>query len=394
MRRRRGPARRAPRILYAQYTNPAGYPPLVSSALLLAEYGWDVRLVGVRGESTRTFVMESQPRIRVRLMPDRDPGPAQKLHFLLWAAWVLLQVTTWRPDWVYLSDSPAAPLGLALACAGGPRLVYHEHDAPAPGPAETFWRSLQAWSRRRVLRRAELCLAPNAARGALLVRDGAPAQRCLTVWNCPLRAEVGQPRPAWRGPELWLYFHGSIGPSLLPLALVDALALLPDAERLRVVGYETIGARGYLAAFLERARRHGVAHRLELCGPVFPRSALLARARQSDVGLLFLDPGPSSVNHTTMAGASVKLFDYLASGLAVLAPDRPEWHELVTEPGYGLPGALEDPAGIAAAVETLLADPRGMRAMGERGRQRVLAEWNYDTTFRPVLERLREGGGR
>jgi hypothetical protein len=29
-----------------------------------------------------------------------------------------------------------------------------------------------------------------------------------------------------------------------------------------------------------------------------------------------------------------------------------------------------------------------MRQMGERGRQRILEEWNYERQFSPVLERL------
>lgn len=389
------PAGRAPRILYAQYTNPAGYPPLANSSRLLAEHGWEVRLVGIRGQATRQFVLEPHPRVHVRLMADRGPGPGQKIHFLLWCAWVLTQVACWRPDWLYLSDAPATPLGLALVAFGKPRLLYHEHDAPPPGRAESRWRRLQGWSRRRVLRRADVCLAPNAARLDRLIGDGAAPGRSLAVWNCPLRAEVGPARSPWTGPELWLHFHGSIGPTQLPMALAAALALLPETVHLRILGYETIGTRGYLASFLECAHHHGVTDRIEACGPVFPTKALLARTRQADVGLLFLDPQAApGTNHATMTGASNKLFDYLASGLAILAPDRADWHELVLHPGYGLPGAVPDPPGIAAAVETLLADPQAMRAMGERGRQRILAEWNYDRAFSPVLERLTTGRRR
>jgi hypothetical protein len=31
--------------------------------------------------------------------------------------------------------------------------------------------------------------------------------------------------------------------------------------------------------------------------------------------------------------------------------------------------------------------------MGRRGRQKILDEWNYDRTFRPVLEQIVGGAG-
>ena len=38
---------RARRILYIQYTNPAGYPPLEHSSRLLAARGWVVVFLGI-----------------------------------------------------------------------------------------------------------------------------------------------------------------------------------------------------------------------------------------------------------------------------------------------------------------------------------------------------------
>ena len=48
----------------------------------------------------------------------------------------------------------------------------------------------------------------------------------------------------------------------------------------------------------------------------------------------------------------------------------------------------EDAASIAAAVRELCADPARARQMGESGRARVLAEWNYEAQFAPVLSVL------
>ena len=89
-----------------------------------------------------------------------------------------------------------------------------------------------------------------------------------------------------------------------------------------------------------------------------------------------------------MVGASNKVFDYLASGLALLVSDLPEWKETYVEPGYGLACNPDDPQSIASALERFLKHPTEMREMGERGRQKILKEWNYEQQFMPVLGRL------
>ena len=43
---------------------------------------------------------------------------------------------------------------------------------------------------------------------------------------------------------------------------------------------------------------------------------------------------------------------------------------------------------IAEALGWFLNHPADMRAMGERGRQRILSEWNYERQFSPVFEQL------
>ena len=88
----------------------------------------------------------------------------------------------------------------------------------------------------------------------------------LVVWNCPSVEEVTPPRPAHDGGDLWVLYHGSIVPARLPVSVVDALALLPEKVKLRVIGYETIGHPGYVSALLERGRQLGIGSRVEFLG--------------------------------------------------------------------------------------------------------------------------------
>jgi glycosyltransferase involved in cell wall biosynthesis len=206
-----------------------------------------------------------------------------------------------------------------------------------------------------------------------------------TVWNCPLRDEVAGPRTSPPQARLRLLYHGSIVPSRLPMAVVDALARVESAT-LGIAGYETAGHPGYVAALLARARTRGLEDRVTWTGTLPTRTALLAHADGFDVGLALMPSQTADLNEQTMLGASNKPFDYLARGLALLVGDRPDWVETYVEAGVARRCQPSSIADIAAALRTFAEQPADTRAMGERGRQRILADWNYERTFARVVE--------
>lgn len=373
------------RILYVQYTNPATYPPLGHSSRILADAGWEVAFLGTGAFGADALRFPSHPRIAVQQIPFCSAGLRQKLHYVRYAAWVLAWALRWKPEWVYASDPLSCPVAVVLSRLPGVRVLYHEHDSPSWAGVGGFTRLALA-ARRLLARRAQLAALPNAERARRFTEETGATCPVLTVWNCPTRDEVAPPAPA-RNDGLAVVYHGSIGPARLPQSVVLALAQLPAPVRLRVVGYETVGHAGYVQHLARLARKVGAEERLEFMGPV-PRRHLLTLNRQSDVGLAFLPIRSRDINHQHMVGASNKPFDYLASGLAVLVPDAPQWRQTYVDPGYGLACDPDDPSSIASALRWLLEHPEERRAMGDRGRQRILDEWNYERQFAPVLERL------
>jgi glycosyltransferase involved in cell wall biosynthesis len=187
-----------------------------------------------------------------------------------------------------------------------------------------------------------------------------------------------------------MLYHGSIVPARLPTTVLTALSMLPKGVRLRVVGYETIGHKGYVRQLQELAAQLGVADRVEFLGAVPQREELLALCRQCDVGLSLMPMQSHDNNEQAMTGASNKPFDYLACGLALLVSELPDWRALFVDGGYALAMDPADPASIATAVRWFLEHPAESRAMGERGRQRIRSEWNYEEQFATVLLRLTE----
>jgi spore maturation protein CgeB len=95
------------------------------------------------------------------------------------------------------------------------------------------------------------------------------------------------------------------------------------------------------------------------------------------------------LNERAMAGASNKPFDYLACGLALLVSDLPDWRRMFVKQGYGLACNPDLAENIAQMLHWYVEHPEETRQMGEQGRQRILSDWNYESQFAPVWERLR-----
>lgn len=373
----------ARRIVYAQYTNPAGYPSLEHSARMLADAGWQVLFLGTRAPHDE-MRFRPHPRIATRELPFQAPGWRQKFHFIFFCLWVASWSVKFRADWLYASDMLSAPATLLAQMVSRARVIYHEHDTPAA--PRNAWTRLQFRARRALVRRARACVIPNAARAENFQED--LQARAVCVWNCPAREEILPLEPKAERAEMWVYYHGSIVPARVPLAVVDALARAPKGVNLRLAGYETAGHPQYTQALLERAQRLGVRERIEVIGAVPTRAELFAVCCAGDVGLALMPLQSADANERAMTGASNKPFDYLACGLTLLVSDLSDWRALYVEPGYARACNPHDAASIAGALRWYWEHPAERRAMAEGGHARVVSEWNYETQFAPVWEFL------
>lgn len=379
------------RILYIQYTNPEGYPPLEHSSRILGDAGWRVLFLGTGAFGVDSVTFAKHGRIQVRKMPLCPRGWRQKLHYMRFSLWALAWALWWRPRWIYASDLLACPAAWLLSFLPYTRVIYHEHDSPAT-TAPSLFQNLSLMARRKLAPRARMCVLPNEKRAELFSRqvngfNKEGHKSTFVVWNCPTLEEVSPPRAPHDGGEIRVLYQGTIVPSRLPGAVIDAMSLLPENVKLRVIGYETAGHKGYVSMLQERARRLGVDRRVEFFGAM-PRKALLEECRKCDIGLAFMPGGSDDINMQAMVGASNKAFDYLSCGLALLVSDLPDWRTAFVETGYGLSCDSGVTASVTTALRWFVEHPAEMRAMGESGRQKIIAEWNYDKEFAPIYKRM------
>jgi glycosyltransferase involved in cell wall biosynthesis len=104
------------------------------------------------------------------------------------------------------------------------------------------------------------------------------------------------------------------------------------------------------------------------------RDAVCALMARTKVGVIPLHPIANYVD-----AYPVKLFEYLAAGLPIVATDVPRWREVLRAHDCGVSVPFGDPAKLGAAIERLLDDDDGARAMGERARRAAERHYSWET---------------
>ncbi|MBV9523794.1 MAG: glycosyltransferase family 4 protein [Alphaproteobacteria bacterium] len=214
---------------------------------------------------------------------------------------------------------------------------------------------LARWAQRAAWRAADQALPVTQALAEYVRRAGVPEARITVIPNgtdvdkfgaLPSAAEAKQ-RLGLAG-RLVLGFIGFVRPWNSLDRVIDLLANLgPDANAHLLL----VGDGPARRALEERASANGLAHRLTVTG-VVPRDAVAAHLAAFDIALL---PG------VTPYASPLKMFEYMAAGLAIIAPDRPNIREILTHRVNAVLIDPDRPDELAAALDELCRD-RAFRA--------------------------------
>lgn len=147
----------------------------------------------------------------------------------------------------------------------------------------------------------------------------------------------------------------------------------------------------------------GVPYRFNLCGTFSPESlrdevtslpgwkqvheyGFASRNEVKDVlarssaGLVTLHP---IINY--LDAYPVKMFEYMAAGVAVISSDIPLWKSFIDETGAGICVNPLQPEAIRAAMLQLMSDADAAVRMGEKGRNAVATKYNWAEEEKKLL---------
>jgi glycosyltransferase involved in cell wall biosynthesis len=285
-------------------------------------------------------------------------------------------------DVYHFHDPELIPLGLLLA-ARGKSVVYDIHeDAPAdilhkdyiPRPL----RRPLTWSMRKLedaaCRRFSglITATPTIAR-----RFHSINANTVVVHNFPILDEIA-PNGAlpWNERPLAIAYIGSISERRGISEILQALALLPSDSPAQMM---LAGPFSPEELRTELMRLPGWARVKYL--RVLNRSSIANLLSRVRLGLLVLQSEPNFRN-----AMPIKLFEYMAAGIPVVASDFPLWRQIIGEAGCGLLVDPQDPQAIARAMEYLLNHDAEAEAMGRRGRQAACELYNWNSEERVLLK--------
>jgi glycosyltransferase involved in cell wall biosynthesis len=232
-------------------------------------------------------------------------------------------------------------------------VVYHCVDAYAGNPGVDA-----AWVEeveRRMLRRADLVFATSPVlaerlRAARPDVELVPNVADVELFGRAVTEELPEP-PELRGlPPRRAVYVGNLAAYRIDFDQLLALARSHPELQLLLIG---VAGMGDVGAGPRSGRELLALPNVTALGPR-AQDDLPAYLRHCQVALIpFLDNGH------TRASLPLKLWEYLAAGLAVVATDLPNFRALAEE---GLIRTARDPQGFAHAVAQALADPPERRA--------------------------------
>jgi len=274
------------------------------------------------------------------------------------------------------------PLLIAGTLRPGVRVVFETHQLPVSRAGRALFAACVRRSALVVAVTEALAAAATAAgaRATLVARDGFRAERYTALRpRQEARRELGLPGDAFLVGYVGRLHTMGMGKGVE--RLVDAAALARDVPiTVVVVG----GPADLVAAVRRRQRALGQEEdRLVAPGQVSPEQVPLWLAAL-DVGTL---PFPDTP-HFARCASPLKLFEYLAAGLPIVASDLPALAEVLVDGETALLTPPGDAAALAAALRRLWAD-RELRARLGATTRRVAAGFTWAARAERILAALR-----
>lgn len=198
-------------------------------------------------------------------------------------------------------------------------------------------------------------VTPNGVNTDRIVPDAAPA-----TGDVPTVLFVGTLKP-WHGVEV----------------LLDAAAQAARPWRVRIVGDGP-----QRPALTEQAGRLGLD--VDFRGAVAPHEVPAALSGAA----VAVAPYPADVGATGQYFSPLKVYEYAAAGLPVVASRVGQVPVAVRHGHTGLLVSPSDPAALARAIDYLVADPARGRAMGLAGRELMVLEHSWDAVLGRILAPL------
>ncbi len=309
------------------------------------------------------------------------PKPRNRLNRITITVWkTFREALRQRADIYHFHDPELLLAGLLLKMLGK-RVIYDVHEDLPRQMLTKYW--IPAWSRRLLS-----CIVERLENFAARWMDGVVAvtptiarrfnpRKTVIVCNYPRLEDFASSEvSSYSDRPANVAYVGGISRERGSVEMIQAMSFLPKEKNVRL----KLGGSVDPPKLENELKSLSGFENTDLLGFLSQRSVsrLLAEVR---VGLVVLHP-----THNYVDAFPVKLFEYMAAGLPVVASDFPLWKEIVGSSSCGLLVDPMDPRAIADAIQWLLTHPEEAEKMGEQGRKAAFTRYNWESEERKLFD--------
>jgi len=342
--------------------------------------GHEVRVVGPPGFDAAGLGDDSQGLARFRRLMPRWIAELAELAYTVPSTWRLAwAAAAFRPDVIYERANLYHIAGLLVA-AGRRVPLLLEVNAPLAEERGRFGGlglpRLAGWLERLAWRGASVALPVTSVLGQRLLAAGVPLSRICVVPNGIDLADFPTPKgpSALEDSMLTLGFIGFIRDWHGLEGVLRGIAAWRGASPLRLL---LVGEGPARAGLEQLAAELGITDRVHFQG-LAARAEVPALVGRFDIALQ-----PSAVPYAS----PLKLFEYMAAGRAIVAPNQPNLREVLRHEENALLFDPAIPGAFWAAVQRLAADASLRNRLGASARATILRrELTWQGNARRVVE--------
>jgi glycosyltransferase involved in cell wall biosynthesis len=353
---------------------------VLKEARSLVEHGYRVNVIAWDRQGEYPAVDEIIPGLTVQRVQDVPSGYGIGARQILplrrfWHA-AGEQMNEYPPNLVHCHDFDTLLAGLSWGRRRGIPVIYdaHEHYAELvtprlKGPARRLLPGLIRRVERYAARRATAIITVDETLGSYYRSLN---RRVLVLGHYPSRRLVDVPVQVFTRPELNLLYHGRLSQDRGLESYLEILRLLRRAgvpADLHIAGAFTPKSDYELLLHFEPVLQQYI-HQHNWV----PYDHLPGLLTGADCGLALLQPLPRFLD-----ALPVKMFEYMAAGLPVLASDFPAIRQVVEEAHCGALLAPDQPQQAAALLQSWWENPRVPQSLGRNGYQSVQERYNWET---------------